>query len=83
MKLNSSVDPGSLSDVVAESLAESIEPLWRCRTLARKGRFLQSHFEVDATPGIGWLLARAAWLVFDESRSGRVPSVGSTQTEVG
>jgi hypothetical protein len=33
--------------------------------------------------GIGWLLARAAWLIFGESRSGSVASVSSKQTRVG
>jgi YGGT family len=32
---------------------------------------------------IGWLLARAAWLIFGESRSGSVASVTSKQTRVG
>ena len=32
---------------------------------------------------IGWLLARAAWLIFGESRSSRVASVSSKQTRVG
>jgi hypothetical protein len=30
--------------------AESIELLWRCRTLAQKGKLLQTHTEVVATP---------------------------------
>jgi hypothetical protein len=33
-----------------ESPADSIEPLWRCRTLARKGTLLQTHTEVVADP---------------------------------
>ena len=32
---------------------------------------------------IGWLLARAAWLMFGESRSSSVASVSSKQTRVG
>jgi YggT family protein len=32
--------------------------------------------------GIGWLLARAAWLVFGESRSSSVASVSSKRTRV-
>ena len=33
--------------------------------------------------GIGWLLARAAWLLFGEFRSGGVASVSSKQTRTG
>jgi hypothetical protein len=33
--------------------------------------------------GIGWLVARAAWLMFGESRSSSVASVSSKQTRVG
>jgi hypothetical protein len=33
--------------------------------------------------GISWLLARAAWLMFGESRSSSVASVSSKQTRVG
>ena len=33
--------------------------------------------------GIGWLLARAAWLIFGESRSSTVASVTRNQTRVG
>jgi hypothetical protein len=33
--------------------------------------------------GIGWLLARAAWLIFGESRSSSVASVTSKQTHIG
>jgi YGGT family len=33
--------------------------------------------------GVGWLLARAAWLIFGESRSSSVASVTSKQTRVG
>jgi hypothetical protein len=33
--------------------------------------------------GVGWLLARAAWLIFGESRSSTVASVTSNQTRVG
>jgi len=32
--------------------------------------------------GVGWLLARAAWLIFGESRSSTVASVTSKQTRV-
>jgi hypothetical protein len=33
--------------------------------------------------GLGWLLAKAAWLIFGESRSSNVASVTSKQTRVG
>jgi hypothetical protein len=33
--------------------------------------------------GIGWLLARAAWLIFGESRSSSIASVTSQQTRGG
>jgi hypothetical protein len=33
--------------------------------------------------GIGWLIARAAWLIFGESRSSSVASVTRNQTRVG
>ena len=50
MKLNPSVDPGPVrSEPSAESLADSIELLWRCRTLAQKGRLLLTHTEVLGT----------------------------------
>jgi hypothetical protein len=32
---------------------------------------------------IGWILARAAWLIFGESRTSTVASVSSTQTRSG
>jgi len=32
---------------------------------------------------VGWLLARAAWLIFGESRASSVASVSSKQTRVG
>jgi hypothetical protein len=57
--------------------------LWRCRTLAQKGRFLPTHIEVDATIGIGWLPAREAWLVFGERRPPVSPADTSKQTEAG
>jgi hypothetical protein len=33
--------------------------------------------------GVGWLVARAAWLIFGESRSSSVASVTRNQTRVG
>ena len=116
MELNPQSTRAAALEWSAESLAASIELLWRCRTLAQKGRLLQTRTAVvgtqaspvtaPAAPGtatrqsvttaydpyagrrtssaraVGWLLARAAWLIFGESRSSSVARVSSKQTRV-